>query len=555
MSPKKRVLALNFLAGIWPHTLQFTNTLLNLDETEIELTHISCGGLAREFCTVMESKSRRPDAGSFLRSLDCQECKYSARLAGKTLQRAGFAGANTVFLNERWTQELEGLTEQIVSKFSPDNLDFSIELSGVKVLPLALYETILKYKKLNLNFSKEEFNYLKHSIRNVVRVLLVGEEYLKQNSDFHCMLVYLPQYGINNALAELAFNKGIKVYSVDGSANIAERYSSVVVKDWNEFGLLSPALFQSFSINHEISIEERNRLDLHKRELASGRSFSVYSQGVQNKSNLRNELNIKLGQKVWLLALSSLDEAIAGLAIGRYPNSKYPGKVFSSQFEWVQETISWLTTHPEIFAIIRMHPRDFPNKRESVRSEQSYLWEEFQDRLPDNVILNSPDQNISISSLLEITDTFITGWSSTTLESLDMGIPSISYDSHLLGFSSEICITGSTKEEYFANLENALSSEKDASWQRAASAWLAHLTIAGTSQVGGRILEKWRLTGPRFVSKILNGMDVYLYFIFHKIDLFRSLKMRLRAKNNPINTLVLHKLDSIYEAKQRIDRG
>ena len=72
--------------------------------------------------------------------------------------------------------------------------------------------------------------------------------------------------------------------------------------------------------------------------------------------------------------------------------------------DWIKFTVEWVSSRPDLFLIIRVHPREFPNKRESVTSEQAIALSKFFEHLPKNVAINWPSDSISLHDLIRITD-------------------------------------------------------------------------------------------------------------------------------------------------------
>ena len=61
----------------------------------------------------------------------------------------------------------------------------------------------------------------------------------------------------------------------------------------------------------------------------------------------------------------STDESFAAYVINAFPKSKYISNVYKDQTEWVLSTIDYFKSKKDYGLIIRIHPREFKNKRES----------------------------------------------------------------------------------------------------------------------------------------------------------------------------------------------
>jgi hypothetical protein len=75
--------------------------------------------------------------------------------------------------------------------------------------------------------------------------------------------------------------------------------------------------------------------------------------------------------------------------------------------------------------IIRIHPRELPNKRENRTSANAERLRELLVNLPDNVIVNWPEDKLSIYDLLQRVDLVLSAWSTVLLEASLFGCPII----------------------------------------------------------------------------------------------------------------------------------
>jgi hypothetical protein len=154
---------------------------------------------------------------------------------------------------------------------------------------------------------------------------------------------------------------------------------------------------------------------------------------------------------------------------------------------------------------------------------------------------------IAIPDLLKEIDVFITGWSSTALEALDQGIPTLSYDSNLLGFPSDLVLSGTSRLEYLNNLDKCRTLERSETLKTKADNWLIHIMVRGSEKVGGRIFEKLRSEGPSWIARAFTFVDLYMFPITRDIEFRLAEKNRLRPPNR-INDIVLHGRKSLFDS-------
>lgn len=544
----KKILVLDLFSGIWPHTMLLTKTIGQLDPKLFQVSFLSCGGLFPRYCTVRESRQRKMPKEGALNLLDCRDCKFSAQLVGKFLADKNLVGNTTDFLSRYAPGSIKDQAEQIRSEvpIKPLNLDF--ELDGVPIVRYALYETLIKFKKLDIKLSDSERDYFEATLQNCILTILSGREYLAENKSFSAILIYSPEYGPNHCFAELARQRGIPVYSVTGSANLAEMDSSAMIWRWDYRPEITPQLLSwSGWQNVDISNQDRLRLENHKKELLAGKSAFVYSSPFNSKSTAhltKEKLGVHGGSKTILMSLSSTDEILAAKAIKRGLAIHYPGMVFDDQFQWVSETIAWASTKPEIRLIIRLHPRDLPNKRDSVLSQQHANWMGLLAALPPNVVVNHPNQQISFREVCMISDVLVTGWSSTAIEAMLLGKPVVTYDENLPGFPRDLHLTGDSKEKYFNNLDTALRQSTYQDHEEVANRWLTHFLVRGSISLTGGLFSKLRTKGPVIIRKMFSGIDRYFPYLWRALELMATFRASNEAHR--INRILGDLLPNLY---------
>jgi CDP-glycerol glycerophosphotransferase (TagB/SpsB family) len=215
---------------------------------------------------------------------------------------------------------------------------------------------------------------------------------------------------------------------------------------------------------------------------------------------------------------------VAAKIINRGVAVFYPGTVFESQFQWVSETIEWASRQPEIRVIIRLHPRDLPNKRDSVLSEQHEKWMGLLGSIPPNVIVNHPDQLISFQEVCLVSDVLVTGWSSTAIEAMLLGKPVVTYDQNLPGFPKDIHLTGDSKKEYFENLDASFRQDNLQDHVEVANRWLTHFLVRGSLPLSGGLFAKSRISGPVVIRKMFSGIDRYLPYLWRPLELMATFR-------------------------------
>ena len=150
---------------------------------------------------------------------------------------------------------------------------------------------------------------------------------------------------------------------------------------------------------------------------------------------------------------SSEDEYIA---------SKEYSSVFGSQESWLERTAAWARVHPEADVVVRVHPNT-GGKVSTGRNAGQLAWlEGFATRVPWNVRMVWPDDDISSYTLMELSTAALAYVSTVALEAACRGQRSFlaaSTFSSSHGFTDEVAEAGA----YDALLTRYLSDDDDAS--------------------------------------------------------------------------------------------
>lgn len=536
-SPKRRITVFSPYSGIWPHSLSEWQLARQLSKDNFEISVINCGGVLNLHCAVMESFRLDINSDIEKKKKICRSCKNCADELLLPPYKNQYLLSN--YVSEIELDEARKMTASLTLK------DFATLIVGkTEIGKLTAYETLIKYKKTSLELNQDELNHWKTSVFQGLVVRKSAQRILELEKP-ELAIIYSPQYAAGSVFAAIATEMGIGTYFVEGSSNIAERYRALRIWSWPDHGLVNPAL-DFDHIRKNPGQEKVARVELHFREIDRANSFSVYSPKSKGKFNPRERFGARSNQKILLAALSSYDEAYSAFIIGGFPKSKYQGKVFLNQFDWIAQTIDWFRSHPSYFLIIRLHPRDFPNKRESVVSEQTETWSKLLINLPENVSIDYPKEKISLQDYFPHIDAFATGWSSTALEALYFGVPVVTYDCGMPSYPSSIHLSGNSKDEYFQNIQQALSSEKSSVRKQDAISWLAFNFCNGTIRVPGGIMDWCKYGSIPFVGLFFRVAAHYFPRRMHRVETSYTLKNKLEPDRAILNELLFKKKTNLY---------
>jgi hypothetical protein len=201
----------------------------------------------------------------------------------------------------------------------------------------------------------------------------------------------------------------------------------------------------------------------------------VYSSPLADidLESLRLTLGVLPNRKVLLATMSSADEIFGAKMAGVLRDSPVL-PLFKDGFEWISFLVEQLVDRKDLHLIIRVHPREFPNKRESKLSPNAKNLRELLSGLPDNVSVNWPEQNISLYGLAHIVDVVLNSSSSAGIEMSALGLPVVLHQvEHMLAYDPEMHPIVDRRDQYMITVDNALRRGWSIDNMRSAYRWWA----------------------------------------------------------------------------------
>jgi hypothetical protein len=525
-------------SGLWQHSLP-ENYLVNNLKDHYEIYKVGCVGLYSAHCTVMEAENIEVFHADSIRETVCAKCRKCSNILNSAFEHkfidiSGYISETEIF----------NIDQLIKGKSLTELIDF--ELDGVKVGKLALYEVLIKYKRLTFDFDEGQSQhykiYFKHALTTLFGITKIYNELVPD-----VVIAYSPQYCMPGVAAAVAESRGTKVYFMEGSSNIYKRYQSVRVWDWKKYGLMNPALdFWRHMSVFALKKCDFNNAEKHFKELKASTSFSVYSEPLTNNVDLFTTYDIPLGNPICVVTMSSYDEVFSAFVIGKFTYEKYKSHVFTDQFEWISSTVKFFADLANYTLIIRVHPRTFPSARNKVASPENMKLESLFNDLPSNVRINWPEEKISFYDMLPQTSLVITGWSATAIEALRFGVPVVTYDSNLPSYPSDIHFTGTTREDYHNNILKALSFDSSKVNITNAKLWWA-FNSHGTIEHPLMFRELVKLFFGKFGIFLYSRFEIRFSYFCRLMDV-TLFKFSTKGKFD-INTLINKGFSSVYQVR------
>ena len=463
-----RVLSVSMYSDIWIHSFPQHVIGRELRDSGDEVCHLRCRGVLSTYCNAMAARGLREEATPEERASVCRSCRKRTRLLSVR------SGMDETYLDDQLNEFDVEVVNAYVNSVNAHNWT-EIELEGVNVARLSAYEFFLQHKLNSLVIPDELWITFLGYVRNAA-LTLVGAKRVIDEWAPDRILVYNSMYASNNVISRYAATKGIPCTSIHAGQNIKHRYGTLAVYD------AAKIPHMAFSSEEWIECRDKEMQSVsaslvvdHLLEVFGGQSRFVYSRPLTGgrSEDLREKFGIPDESKVLVATMSSLDETI-GARLAGIMQEESGGSLYPRAVEWVDALRRFAESRPNSFIIVRVHPREFPNKRESVLSQNALELQKHLETLPFNMVVNWPDDNISLYDLASITDVCLNFSSTAGIEMMALGIPTIipRYEM-MVAYDPDIGPVAETELQYFGLVDDALEAGWSVENIRRAFRWWA----------------------------------------------------------------------------------
>jgi len=450
-------------SAIWVHAFPEALIAEALQQKDHDIVYVSCGGALDHYCVPMSAQGLVPGAPAGARQKVCAQCNQNDRILRAEFAFKGSRLNELVGLGEK--QEAEG----ILAHMTRDAI-LTLERDGVFLGRLALYQLMLRRKLMTLHLNDTEWQEYLVELRSTLYAWQAGRKLLDAEHPDRVM-VYNGLYSVNRAVCKLAERRGIPTYFMHAGGNLSNRLQTLMIGRGDTFRFMPHVVSQWPRFAHVPCTA--NMLSLvtdHYLELLRGKSVFVYSKAKSAKRfDARAHFGVGPGQKLLVATMGSYDEEVAAEMVGASSHRSVP--LFSNQANWIKAVLAFVAPRKDLFLIIRVHPREFPNRRDQAFSQHArFLQESLQD-LPPNAAVNWPTDGLSLYDLAEQTDVVLNSWSSVGKEMSMLGIPVVVYSDELILYPADLNYLGTTQETYFSAIDNALADGWSSERIRQAYRW------------------------------------------------------------------------------------
>jgi hypothetical protein len=464
-----------------------------------DVVYVGCGGVFQEHCVCMSARGLAEADAASRKQAVCASCGSAERRLRDEFNFAGYQLAQVL------TAEDRAQAREQAAQITPETLLAASE-DGIPIGRYAVYEYLLNKKKRALSFTAGEWQECSMHLRNAFLALHAGRRILEREKPQR-VLVYNSLYSVNRIFCALAEASGATAYFAHAGLNLSNRLETLLLGRHNTlryFGELVRRWPQWESSACDAATA--SRITDHFLILFRGASLFGYSSGARSaKGDLRARLGATGGQRILVAAMSSYDELFAAQTAGaREPG---PEMLFPMQIDWIRALVDYVRDRKDLFLVIRVHPREFPNRRDSTKSEHAAQLEAALSNLPDNASVNWPDDGISLYDLAGEAALFLSAWSSVGKEMTALGLPVLSYCPQLLLYPPALHETATTLPAYQAAIERLLQSDWSLERVRRAYRWLAVEYGAGEFDISDGFQRKEHSFFGRAWRRVARSID------------------------------------------------
>src|SRR5665213_943925 len=208
-------------SAIWIHAFPEALVADALRQHGHEIVYASCGELFQQYCVAMSAAGVLPGQSSELRQTVCDGCTRNEHLL-----REGF-GLRGPTLRGLLAPEDFQTTEAIISTVTADSIH-AFERDGVPLGRIALYQFVIRKKRINLDLASSDWAEYLIELRNTIYAWLAARKLLELHKPDR-VIVYNGLYSVNRAACLLAEARGIPALFLHAGANLADRLQTLLL--------------------------------------------------------------------------------------------------------------------------------------------------------------------------------------------------------------------------------------------------------------------------------------------------------------------------------------
>lgn len=445
-------------SGIWVHSMPEMVVARELLNAGNKVHIIRCDGTLKKYCPAMTAYGLSFNSADEKKTKICATCNDARQLLGD------FSRVSTTLLEDYISSDDSIDIETILNSVNHENFE-KFRIDDLPLGKFACYEILLNHKISDLKQLKHVWEeYIENLRQCIITYRAVSKFLLTDKIDR--LVVYNSLYSLNRTTVKCAEKFGIPWSTIHGGKNTEDMLRTLTISSSDSYDLLLARSdewyeWQDVPLNSGEIISVKKNLEY----LFSAKSAFSYSTSKKSiiPTDLLHKYNIDKKKKVLLCILSSADERFAADVVESldFQMTSIDSSIFSNTYEWISYLIKFTEKHQEFHLIIRVHPREFPNHRESVQSLRGIELLQLSEKQHERVSWNIPSDEVSLYDLAEIADVVLNGTSTAGIELMALGLPVVIFDSDkLFSYPREFNYVGESLDDY----EKAILKASEDGW-------------------------------------------------------------------------------------------
>ena len=420
----------------------------------------------------------------------------------------------------------------------------TFELDGAPLGKMAFYDFSLT-NKLNTTAIPDHLwaSYVS-DLNNSLKTYFALKRLMAEHK-YNALITYNGMYATNNVAGYVARSFGCKTWSLHAGHHLVDRFGTMYMYESTTLPVLSYKK-QEWEEDRSVPVssDAAAKVTQHVFELIKATNRFVYSSplGDIDVDALRSTFGVMPNCKLLLATMSSADE-IYGAKMAGVLKDGNEAPLFENNYEWIKFLIESVGKRPDLHLIIRVHPREFPNKRETKVTQNSDNLRALLSELPNNVSANWPEQEISLYGLAHIVDIVLNASSSAGIEMSALGLPVVSHRvEHMLAYDPHMHPRVENRDDYMDVVDEVLRRGWSIENMRGAYRWWAFFFTRvaidiseGFSYPSGGYISASNNPWAKFKNKFLTMLVKYGPSVQERSHLLRRKKLH----NGPLFSAAL----------------
>lgn len=399
MNPPEKVLSFSPYSYWRLHALYEVAICHNLQARGHSYRYVSCDGLFSDCDLFWESTvgPRPPNACAVCQS-QVKSLLADCHISNTWLGTYKAAGA-------------EALARAFVDRLADVDLSAAVYQGyPVGVWVRSTVHTHLRTNAIDLTDASHCATLRSYLYSGVVATICIGQ--MLEVEQPTIMLLFNGRMSVTRVALELAKERGIRVVVHERGL----RKETLLLRENETCLSLRPYAKISAEWNDTpLKKEEVARVTQWLGDRAHGANLNWKVFSVQSSLGLIADFLARHdGRKIWSLFTSSTDEIVG--------DDDY-ASVFGTQNRWIEETIRFVQDHPSVALVIRVHPNSGGKKSTGKNQGEVRYFDALRTRVPSNVAVVMPDDNVSTYALIDRTDVGLVYCSTVALEMACRGMP------------------------------------------------------------------------------------------------------------------------------------